>query len=80
MALWDYAIQQRASIHNSVPRTLFQSYGQTPHVSTFGVQGDISNLCNFEWYEWIYYRDGGSLHKNKENIGRVLGTINNEGN
>ena len=47
MVIWDYSIQQRASIHNSVPRNLFQSDGQTPHVSTFGVQGDISNLCTF---------------------------------
>ena len=51
MVLWDYAIQRRASIHNAVPRPLFQADGQTPHVSTFGVQGDISNLCTFGYYK-----------------------------
>ena len=50
MVLWDYAIPRRASIHSH----LFQSDGQTPHVSTFGVQGGISNLFTFVWYECIY--------------------------
>ena len=80
MVLWDYAIQRYASIHNAVPCPLFQADGKTPHVSTFGVQVDISNLCTFGWYEWVYYRDGGSIPKNKENLGRVLGPIKNEGN
>ena len=44
MDLWDYSIQRRASIYNAVPCLLFQSDLQTPHVSTFGVQGNIYNL------------------------------------
>ena len=59
---------------------MFQADVQTPHVSNFGLQGDISNLCTFELYEWLYYHDGGSLPKNKLKIGRVLGLIKNEGN
>ena len=50
------------------------------NVSNFGLQGDISNLCIFGLYEWLYYHDGGSLPKNKLKIGRVLGPIKNEGN
>ena len=59
MVLWDYAIERRAAIHNLVPRLLFQNNGLSPHAATFGSQGDISNLCNFGWYEWVYYRDHG---------------------
>ena len=80
MVLWNYAIEQRAAINNLVPRLLFQNNGQTPHAVTFGSQGDISNLCNFGWYEWVYYRDHGSFPENKEKLGRVLGPIKNEGN
>ena len=65
IVLWGCSIQWRASIHNSVPRPLFQAAGKTPQVSNFGVQGDISNLCIFGWYEWVYYRDGGSFPGNK---------------
>ena len=80
MVLWDYAIERRALIHNVVPRPLFQNSGLTPHESTFGVQGDISKLCNFGWYEWIYYRDHGAFPINKEKLGRALGPLKNEGN
>ncbi len=38
------------------------------------------NICNFGWYEWIYYRDHGSFPENKEKLGRVLGPCKNEGN
>ena len=80
MSLWCYCIERRAKIHNAVPRPLFQAQGQTPYTCTFGVQNDISNLCNFAWYEWVYYRDQGSFPQNKEKLGRVLGPTTNEGN
>jgi hypothetical protein len=80
MVLWDYAITRRALIHNAIPRPLFQSNGQTPYANTFGVQGDISNICNFGWYEWIYYRDHGNFPAAKEKLGRALGPMKNEGN
>ena len=81
MVLWDYAIERRARIHNAVPRPLFQNNGLSPHAATFGSQGDISSICNFGWYEWIYYRDKeSSFPENKLKLGRVLGPIPNEGN
>ena len=51
MVLWDYAIERRALIHNVIPRSLFQAQGKTPTECTFGVSADISNICNFGWYE-----------------------------
>lgn len=80
MVLWDYAIERRATINNIVPRPLFQNNGLTPHAATLGSQGDISSICNFGWYEWVYYRDHGSFPINKLKLGRVLGPIRNEGN
>ena len=80
MVLWDYAIERRAVIHNLVPRPLFQNNGLTPHAATFGSPGDISNVCNFGWYEWVYYRDHGSFPINKQKLGRALGPVRNEGN
>ena len=80
MALWDYCIQRRAQIHNVTPRNLFQNDGLDPHTITFGNQADISNLCSFGWYQWVYYRDHGVFPINKEKLGRVLGPLRNEGN
>jgi hypothetical protein len=80
MVLWDYCIQRRARIHNVTPRNLFQNDSLNPHTITFGDQADISNLCQFGWYEWVYYRDHGVFPINKEQLGRVLGPLKNEGN
>lgn len=79
MVLWDYCMERRAQIHNAIPRPLFQSQGNTPHEATFGQQGDISNICNFSWYQWVYYRNPGSFPEAKERLGRVLGPSKNEG-
>ena len=64
MTLWCYCIEKRAKIHNAIIRPLFQAQGRSTHVCTFGVQGDISNICNFGWYEWVYYRDSGCFPEN----------------
>ena len=82
MVLWDYAIERRALIlHNAVPRPLFQNNGLTPHAATFGVEGDISNICNFfGWYECVYYHDHGNFPEHKQKLGRVLGPMKNKGN
>ena len=75
LALWDYALERRAMIHNLVPRPLFQNQGLSPHEITFGSQGDISRLCNFGWYQWVYYRDHGTFPVSKLKLGRVLGPM-----
>ena len=80
MNLWCYCIEQRAKIHNAIPRSLFQAQDRSTNVCTFGVQGDISNICNFGWYEWVYYPESGSFPENKEKLGRILGSTVNEGN
>ena len=48
---------------------------------TFGMEADISNLCQFGWYEWVYFReDSASFPFQKEQLGRCLGPAKNEGN
>jgi hypothetical protein len=68
-------------IHNLTAKNLFQLDGQTPHFSVTGQEGDISNLCKFKWYEWVYYRKGSaSFPMPREIFGRTLGPVKGEGN
>jgi hypothetical protein len=82
LALWDYCAECRALIHNLTPRDLFQTAGKTPTEATFGTQGDISNLCQFGWYDWCYYQEVGAhqFPHQRNLLGRVLGPSKNEGN
>ena len=38
-------------------------------------------LCQYNWYQWCYYREGGAkFHFNREVLGRVLGPATGAGN
>jgi hypothetical protein len=74
-------MERRALIYNVTSKKLFQLHGSNPHTVTFGTQADISNLCHFGWYEWVYYRDqAAAFPHQKECLGRCLGPAKNEGN
>ena len=34
---------------------LFQLEGQNSYMATLVEMGDISNLCQIGWYEWVYF-------------------------
>ena len=66
---------------NLTAKNLFQLQESTPHMATFGTQGDISNVCQYKWYEWIYFRNvSTNFPSMKEVLGRYLCPAKNEGN
>ena len=81
IVLWDYCMEWRVLIVQVTAKKLFQLKGSNPHTATLGTQADISNLCLFGWYEWVYYRDKTARYPHqKECLGRCLGPARNEGN
>ena len=78
---WDYCVEWRARINNLTAKNVFRLHGSTPHMLTTGDEGDISNLCQYEWYEWCYFRDQtAAFPNNKEVLGRVLRPASGPGN
>ena len=48
---------------------------------THGQEADISNLCCFKFYEWVYYWDHNeNFPEQKGKIGRALGSTKFEDN
>ena len=83
LVLWYYAAERRAAIMCLTARDLFRLEGSNPYTATFGYEGDISNLCKFAWYEWIYFYDDSSFARfpfDKALLGRCLGPARNEKN
>ena len=81
LAFWDYCAERRARINNLTARNLFQLDGRNAEFSVTGEEGDISNLCQFEWYSWCYFREDKSpFPYPKAILGRVLGPAKGEGN
>ena len=74
LRFWDYCLERRMRIYNLTSRDHIKVRGSNTHMETFGEQGDISNLCQFRWYEWFYFRDHKApFPHNQEVIGCVLG-------
>ena len=81
MVFWDYCIERRARIHNLIAKSNFKLHGSNPYTLTIGEEGDISNLCQFGWYEWCYFREHTAAFPNQQEVlGRVLGPARGEGN
>jgi hypothetical protein len=81
LRFWCFAAERRAAIFTLTAKNLFQLQGQNPHLATLGEMGDVSHLCNFGFYEWVYFRQGkaGFPHM-KEELGRCLGPTKDEAN
>ena len=81
LVLWDYCMERWALIFQITAKKIFQLNGTNPHTSTFGSEADISHICQYGWYNWVYYRDAKtSFPYQKERLGRCLGPAKNEGN
>ena len=81
LILWDYCIERRAAIENSIAKENYQLKGSVPHSVMTGELTEISNLCNFKWYEWVKFRKTGEQYPYPtEWIGRCLGPAVSKGN
>ena len=81
LRLWCYCAERRASIFTLTAKNLYQLEGTNPYSATLGEMGDISSLCQFAWYEWVYFRQGKNAFPYlREELGRCLGPCKNEGN
>ena len=73
LRLWDYCIERRACFNNVTSRNNFKLQESNPHTSVTGEQGVIRNICQFDWYEWVHYRNNAAqFTHNKERPGKVL--------
>ena len=81
MRLWCYCAERRASIMTLTANNLYQLQGQNPYMATLHDMGDISNLCQFGWYEWVYIcQHTAQFPRQKSELGRCLGPTKNKGN
>ena len=55
--LWDYCAGLQAKIRCHTARNIPTINGQVPKTVITGNTADISELVEFGWYQWVYYRD-----------------------
>ena len=81
LCFWDYCVERRARINNLTAKNALRLHGSTPHTCTTGDEGYISNLCQYVWYDWCYFRDQKAAFPNhKVVLGRDLAPARGAGN
>ena len=81
MVFWDYCIERRACINNLTVKSNFKNQATMAHTLTTGEEGDISSLCQYKWYEWVYFHEQtNKFPHNREVLGCYLGPAHGEGN
>jgi Reverse transcriptase (RNA-dependent DNA polymerase) len=70
--LWDHCMQLQAEIRSHTALDMTTLQGETPYMRLFGETADISHICQFAWYEYVWHIDSLAKMENKE-LGRWLG-------
>jgi hypothetical protein len=70
--LWDHCFQLMSEIRSHMSLDLMALDGETPTTHLLGDTADISHLCQFSWYEYVWWLDTTDKVQNKK-LGRYLG-------
>ena len=74
MKLWDRCLQLESLIRSHTALDVYKLDGQVPETILTGYTADISQLYEFEWYEFIkYYESAARYPEDKMVLGRYLG-------
>ena len=72
-ALWPYCLKLVALIRSQICHNNPDLGGLSPEAWISGDTQDISRLCEFAWYEWVWFIDPNLPDKDKRRLGRWLG-------
>jgi hypothetical protein len=73
--LWDYCLELQSKTRSNVAHDLTTLNGHTPETLMTGDTADISSLCEYQWFEWIWHKDEDASYPNDSHVlGRYLGS------
>jgi hypothetical protein len=70
--LWDYCIELIADLRSHTALNILTLQGDTPNTRLTGDTIDISHLCEFRWYDEVWYIGPTDKMKNRK-LARYLG-------
>jgi hypothetical protein len=71
--LWNHCIILMEMIRSSTTNSIYMTAGQVPETIMTGETADISQICQFGWFDWVMYHDPAKFPDNKMILGRYLG-------
>jgi hypothetical protein len=72
--LWDHCIELSSIIRSHTALDIYKLEGQVPETVMMGQTADISFICQFPWYSWVYFHESKVQFPNDNVVlGRYLG-------
>ncbi|MGL4350630.1 MAG: hypothetical protein ACRCT2_08740, partial [Plesiomonas shigelloides] len=72
--LWDHCVERQAYVRSNTAHNNYQLFDQVPETVVSGETSDITTFAEFQWYEWIKFRDTAvSFPEDTVLLGRDLG-------
>jgi hypothetical protein len=77
--LWYHAIELASNVQSHLALDMYKLNGRLPETIMLGQTSDISFICSFTWYDWVYYNEeNAAFPATKMTLGRYLGTTDPE--
>ena len=73
LKFWVYCAERWVLINNLTAKGLHNLQGSNANQLIADDADDISNLCQFGWFEWCYFKDKSPFPHQEEKLGRCLG-------
>jgi hypothetical protein len=72
--LWDYCVELASIVRSHTAHDNYKLNGQVPETIMMGQTADISFICEFKWYSWLYYHEPTvKFPEERVMLGRYLG-------
>ena len=73
-SFWGHCLELKAPICSHTAHNIYTLDGDAPKGKMKGTTANISQICEYEWYEWVMFRDYPHQYpKEKMILGRYLG-------
>ena len=53
-------------LHNA--HTAYDLQGEAPKTVTTGQMADIRNICDYNWHEWVMFRDNTTSYQDEKKL------------
>jgi hypothetical protein len=71
--LWNHCLELAATIQSHTANTVYATGNEVPETIMLGSTTDISNICQFGWFEWVMFWDTVPTFPNTHILGQYLG-------
>ena len=77
--LWDHCLELASLVRSHIAHDMYKLDGEVPETIMMGQTADISFICEFGWYDWVFYNESQAhFPDDKVCLGRYLGPTDPE--